>query len=257
MRRMNSNSMKRGVTKFVTACVTTGALLLFTAAPASATPASYAASGSGFDSVGLGGLPAGTIDPTVPFLLAGAPDPTFDLSVELLGSQDICILVSGSSTCLADTSGVTGDFSALVSLEINVIDPALTGPFTLFLNSLTGDPGYDLADVTIELDGFAPAGLDTSAVPDFASRYDADFDPFVHLQYTMTGGSTVFFDYVGWTVQDGDIVTFRYDVVGGSIGGIAPQLTANAAPIVVPEPGTALLMALGLGGLSLAGGRRR
>lgn len=257
MRRMNSTWMTRAIANLVTTCAVAGALFLFAVAPASATPATFASNGFGFNSTGLEALPIGAIDSTVPFLLAGAPDPMLGLSVELLGSQDLCILVGASNVCQTDASGVTGNFSALVSLEVNVIDETLTGPFTLFLNSLTSDPAYNLADVTIELNGVEPTGLDTSAVPDFASRYDADFDPFVHVQFLTTGGSTVLADYVGWTVQDGDIVTFRYDVVGGSIGGFAPQLTANAAPVVVPEPGTVLLMGLGLGGLSLAGGRRR
>jgi hypothetical protein len=257
MRRINSIWMKRAVTNFLTSCALTGILFLFAVAPASATPATYSSTGFGFESVGLEALPVGSIDENDPFLLVGAPDPMLSLSVELLGSQDLCILVGTSNVCQADSSGVTGDFSALVSIEVNVIDPTLTGPFTLFLNSLSDDPAYDLADVTIELDGFAPMGLDTSAVPLFESRYDADFDSFVHIQDLAIDGLTVLADYVGWTVEDGDIVTFRYDVTGGSIGGVAPQLTANATPVVVPEPGVAVLMGLGLGGLALAGRRRR
>ncbi len=257
MRRMNSNWMKPAIANCATTCALMAGLFLLAVAPASATPANFASSGYGFDAVGLEGLPVGTIDDNVPFLLAGAPNPALPIAVELLGSQDICILVGSSNACQVDAAGVTGNFSALVSLEVNVIDPTLTGPFTLFLNSLTADPAYDLANVTIELDGFAPMGLDTSAVPVFASRYDGAFDPFVHVEYRTTDGLTVLANYVGWTVEDGDIVTFRYDVVGGSIEGFAPQLSANAAPVVVPEPGAALLMGLGLGGLALAGGRRQ
>jgi hypothetical protein len=254
---MNSNRTKHAAVNFLTTCAVTGSLFLFAVTSASATSATYSDSGYGFNAEGLEALPIGSIDPNDPFLPVGAPDPMLSLSVELLGSQDLCILVGTSNVCLADTSGVTGDYSALVSVEVNVIDPTLTGPFTLFLNSLTDDPPYDLADVTIELDGFAPMGLDTSAVPVFESRYDADFDAFVHIQDMAMDGVRVLADYVGWTVEDGDIVTFRYDVTGGSIDGFAPQLTANATPIVVPEPGIALLMGLGLGGLSLAGPRRR
>lgn len=241
-------------------CLMTAVLLLFVlfaVGPASATPANFDESGFGFEAAGLGGLPVGQIDPMTPFLLAGAPGTAPVLDVELLGSQDICILATGGNLCQTDVSGITGDFSALVTLEINVVDPAtLSGPFTLFLNSLTSDPAYDLGNVSIELNPFAPEGLDASAVPVFESNFDGSFDPFVHVQFTTTGGSTVLADYVGWTVEDGDIVTFRYDVVGGPVGGFAPQLTANAVPIVVPEPETALLMALGLAGLSFAGGRR-
>jgi len=253
MRRISWMGMMRSMAS----CLMTAVLLLFAVGPASATPANFDESGFGFEADGLGGLPVGQIDPTTPFLLAGAPGTVPVLDVELLGSQDICILAAGGNVCQTDASGITGDFSALVTLEINVVDPAtLSGPFTLFLNSLTSDPAYDLGNVSIELTPFAPEGLDASAVPVFENYFDGSFDPFVHVQFTTTGGSTVLADYVGWTVEDGDIVTFRYDVVGGPVGGFTPQLTANAVPIVVPEPGTALLMALGLAGLSFAGGRR-
>jgi hypothetical protein len=255
--RINSTWMKRSIANRATTCVLLAGLFLLAVTPASATPANFASNGVGFNPVGLEGLPVGSMDDNDPFLLAGAPDPMLPISVELLGSEDLCILVGSSNICQVDATGVTGDYSALVSVEINVIDPTLTGPFTLFLNSLTADPAYDPANVTVELDGFAPMGLDTSAVPAFASRYDADFDSFVHLQYLTTNGLQVLANYIGWTVEDGDIVTFRYDVVGGSIEGFTPQLSANATPLVIPEPGVAVLMGLGLGGLSLAGGRRR
>ena len=255
MRRISWMGMMRSMAS----CLMTAVLLLFAVGPASATPANFDESGFGFEADGLGGLPVGQIDPMTPFLLAGAPGTAPVLDVELLGSQDICILAAGGNVCQTDVSGITGDFSALVTLEINVVDPAtLSGPFTLFLNSLslTSDPAYDLGNVSIELNPFAPEGLDASAVGFFEENFDGSFDPFVHVQFTTTGGSMVLADYVGWTVEDGDIVTFRYDVVGGPVGGFAPQLTANAVPIVVPEPETALLMALGLAGLSFAGGRR-
>jgi len=252
--------MKRAIANLAMTCALAGGLFLLVVAPASATPATFASSGFGFNAVGLEGLPLGSIDDNDPFPLAGAPNPMLPISVELLGSEDLCILVGSSNVCQTDAAGVTGDYSALVSVEVNVIDATLTGPFTLFLNSLmtaSPAPAYDPADVTIELDGFAPMGLDTSAVPAFASRYDSDFDSFVHLQYLTTDGLQVLANYIGWTVQDGDIVTFRYDVVGGSIGGFTPQLSANATPLVVPEPGVAVLMGLGLGGLALVGERRR
>jgi hypothetical protein len=250
---------RMGMMRSMASCLMTAVLLLFAVGPASATPAKFDESGFGFEADGLGGLPVGQIDPMTPFLLAGAPGTAPVLDVELLGSQDICILAAGGNVCQTDVSGITGDFSALVTLEINVVDPAtLSGPFTLFLNSLslTSDPAYDLGNVSIELNPFAPEGLDASAVGFFEENFDGSFDPFVHVQFTTTGGSMVLADYVGWTVEDGDFVTFRYDVVGGPVGGFAPQLTANAVPIVVPEPETALLMALGLAGLSFAGGRR-
>ena len=157
--------------------------------------------------------------------------------------------------CQADASNVNAPFSALVTLEVTVLDTAtLSGPFTLFLNSLI-KTGYDASDVTIDLNPTAPAGLDTMAVPGFV--FTGSFTPFVHLEFTSVGGSVALFDYIGWTVADGDFVTFRYDVDRAPVGGMAPQLTANAAPVVVPEPTSAVLMALGLAGLAVGGNRRR
>jgi hypothetical protein len=239
-------------------------MLLLGAATASATLANFASSGFGFDSAGLAGLPVGSFSDPLILRSAGGPDAMNPPDVELLGSEDLCILVGSDDMCRSLAVGITEAYAVLVSVEINVLDPTLTGPFTLYLDSLALGSPYGLSEVSIELDPTTTtpnfASLDTTAVPEFAERFNVNngtYNPFVHVQYTTVSGLTVLADYIGWTVQDGDIVTFRYDVSVGVIDGSPPQLMANAIPIVVPEPGTALLMGLGLVGLTLAGGRRQ
>ena len=64
------------------------------------------------------------------------------------------------------------------------------------------------------------------------------------------------YNYVAFAnVNVGDVITLRYEVTTGRGDRLfRPELMLNATN-VVPEPGTALLMGLGLAGLA-AGGRR-
>lgn len=216
------------------------------AAPAigRATPANFASGGWGFAAGGLAGLPTVSIDETTPFLDAGAPGSAAGPMVDLIGSTDICVLASGSNVCRAADPALAGAFSVLVSIRIDDVDGLFDGPFTLLLTSLVGGRGYAPSDVAIELNPSVPASLDTSAVPGFV--WNGGFSPFVRVRDFSDAPANVY-DYIGWTVTDGSVVTFRYDVLSGLRGGFYPQLTANAvAPVVVPEPGTALLFGLGL-----------
>ena len=228
-------------------------LILALADPAAATPAVFSSGGWGFDAAGLDGLPAVSIDESVPFLTAGAPGSAPNLDIELIGTTDVCVLTPGSSVCRAANPAPTGPFSVLVSFTVNVLNPSIDGPFTLMLTSLVGTLGYSPAEVAIELDPALPAALDPAAVPAFV--FDGRFDSFVRVRDLYAPPTTIY-DYVGWTVQDGSRVVFRYDVLTQLRGSSYPQFTANAVPVVVPEPATALLFGLGLAGLSLAGGRR-
>jgi hypothetical protein len=223
------------------------------AGPAFATPAHFSSGGWGFDSAGLAGLPTVSIDESVPFLAAGTPGSAPNLDVELVGSTDICVLTPGSPVCGAANPAPTGPFSVLVSFTVNVLNDELEGPFTLMLTSLVETLGYSPAEVAIELDPSVPVGLDPSAVPAFV--FDGSFDSFVRVSDPYDPPATVY-DYVGWTVQQGSRVLFRYDVTQFH-GSSYPQFTANAGPIAVPEPGVALLFGLGLAGLAWRGGRGR
>lgn len=253
-----------------------GALLLATvlqvatllvATSAAALPATFDAGGDGFNSTNLDTLPLLQFaEPETPFLLAGDPVafPTVDIGLAGSGGFDICILPGGSNVCAPDTTTVdgTGAYSVLVTLDVSVMSSLamaeIDGPFTVFLSGLvtpTDDPvnGYDPSEVSVELSPTAPAGLDTSAVPGFA--FGGTFDSFVHVEDSTF--APFIYDFVGWTVVDGDSITYRIDINSDSDGRPAPALLAGAIPLAIPEPGTALLMGLGLVGLAVGGGRRR
>ena len=225
--------------------------LFMTAAPALATPANFDPF-FGFESAGLESLGGFNFDSTTPFLGAGEAGGA-SLDVELRGSTDVCILF-GDSTCRANTVGITGAYSVIVSIEVSGINTELIGDadFTLFLSGVTG--AYAPDEVQVELNPVVLVGLDTSAVPGF--EFDGSFDTYSHLVYTSGSGST--YDYIGWNTNLGDRISFQYDVLTAPEERGTPQLMANATA-VVPEPGAALLMGLGLAGLASVnrGSKRR
>ncbi len=222
--------------------------LFLGSAPAMATPANFD-SYFGFEEAGLGGLNTVDMGLLEPFLgardvLAGSAD------VEFTGSTDLCILF-GDETCRASALGITGPYSVLVTYNISAVNtPEIDGPFTLFLTGLLGG-GYSTSEVAIELNPVVPTSLNTAAVPGFV--WNGGFTPLVHV--IDNGAPPDTFHYVGWEVMLGDSLTFRYDVLVSPNGRGTPQLTAAATPKVVPEPGTALLIGLGLAGLASAGPR--
>ena len=221
-------------------------VLFMTAAPALATPANFAPL-YGFESAGLEGLPSFNFDSTS-FLGAGEAG-GLPVDVELRGSSDVCILF-GDSTCREDTAGITGAYSVIVSIEVSGTNTELIGgaDFTLFLSGVTG--GYAPHEVQIELNPVVLAGLDMSAVPGF--EFDGSFDTYSHLVYSSA------YDYIGWNTRLGDRISFQYNVLTAPGERGTPQLMANATA-VVPEPGAALLMGLGLAGLASVnrGSKRR
>jgi len=230
---------------FIQAAAVLAVSLILGAAPAMATPAGFDPV-FGFDGDDLGGLPSINMGPSDPFLGAGEGA---GLDVELTGSTDVCILF-GDDTCRANTLGITGPYSVLVTLTVSAINtPEIDGPFTLFLTGLFGNT-YSTDEVVVELNPVVPGALDTAAVPSFI--WGASFDPLVHV--VDNGAPPNTYHYVGWQVMLGDSVTFQYDVLESPAGRGTPQFMANATTIV-PEPGTALLMGLGLIGLATGSAR--
>jgi hypothetical protein len=242
-------------------CVCAGLCVLLMGGPAWSISASFdQVGGFGFDANGLPD-PTWTIDEEDAFLGAGDPS-TPNADVSLTGSTDVCILASGSSTCQATTLGVTAPFSVLVSVTVAAINtPLLSGPFNLMLtglNTAPGAPAYGLGDVQIDMNPAAIAGLDTTAVPGFdwdPSRGTNGFSDFSVTRDETFGPGNVY-TYIGWAVNVGDVITFKYDVLSAPSAAGTPQLMANAVAIsIVPEPAAALLIGIGLAGLAVTRGR--
>lgn len=247
MRRMNTKAMGRGAFGGALASTTFFlASLLLAASPAVATPATYADS-FGFLEAGLEALPVGVMDGADDFLMVGEVGSVAGLDVELTGSTNLCVFTASSPACQADTGGITGPYSVLMTITVSAINTdAIDGPFTLFLSGRAGV--YAPSEFTVELNPTLPAGLDTSGIPGFGFGFMG------HIVDETFGPSTVY-HYVGWRMSLGDTVSFRYDVSTAPNGRGAPQLRANATSsllVPVPEPGTALLMGLGLAGLAMA-----
>lgn len=224
------------------------AAMVLAAMPAAATPATFDPV-FGFNAAGLEGLPVGVMDGEDAFLAAGEVGFPGPLDIELTGSTtNICIFTASSNACQSNTAGISGAWSAYVTFLVSDADPNLIdGPFTLFLSGLA--PGlYAPSEVTIGLDPTLEPGLDVSGITGF------NLLPFGHV-IDETDAPVAIYDYIGWRAQVGDSITFRYDVstAPGTRG--TPSLMANGISRVIlpiPEPGTSLLMGLGLIGLAMA-----
>lgn len=231
------------------------AALWLGATPAAATPANLDPI-FGFVASDLAGLtPERTIYRDYPFLDVGDVSSTAGpFPVNVAGSNpdllEVCILVGSDPACRANADGVTTPYSVIMSIEVASVAAGLEDPFLLVLTGLAADETiYGPGDLFVELNPTAPVGLDTSAVPNF--RFDGAFDPFLHVIDLDRVGADPRYDYIGWEIpNDGspfETLSFRYEVTN-PVDGRIPFIGANA--VVVPEPGTALMMGLGLAGLA-------
>lgn len=205
-------------------------------------------------------------DTSVPDFITAGVDPA---SAVVL-SQSVCVLPTGGNVCQTSAGGAT-TVGAIVTWEITSIDTAeIQTPFTLMFTGLvspleqpTPETGYLSSEVDIGVDAVAPPGLDTSATPgvELDPTSPTGFDPYVLVRDETFGAGSEADLYVGWTVVAGvgEKITFFFEVdpLRDNTEGVpyAPQFRIAAIPVVVPEPGTALLMGLGLAGLARS--RRR
>jgi len=233
-----------------------GVALFLGVSPAAAVPALLDPV-FGFNEAGLAGLTnQRTISRDDPFLDVGdVSSPIGPFPVNVAGSNpdlfEVCVLAGAESTCRPNSEGLSGPYSVIMSVQVSSVAIDLDTPFLLVLTGLAGDEAvYQPGDLYVELNPTAPAGLDTTLVPNF--RFDGTFDPFLHVIDLDGTGIERRYDYIGWEIpNDGsafDVLSFRYEVTN-PVAGRIPFIGANAVAIV-PEPGSALLMGLGLLGLA-------
>lgn len=249
MKRLNSVRTRR-VSSL--AAVLFGSIALLAALPGGAIAASFAPN-FGFDPATLDPVDL-MLDSSTVLLDANDLSAPGNTDEQIDGSLDLCILIGSSTTC--DSSIFVGELapvSFIVTLTVAKINnPAVASlPFTLILRDLNPAPGYPRTAVTVD-DSYA-------AIPNFdPNGFDFDpnngingFDPFTVIEHEVAPGDIRY--YLGWTVILGDSVTFKFDLEDGSIQNNLPGFLFSAT--AVPEPGTALLIGLGLVGLSVAGRR--
>ena len=234
------------------AAVLFGTIALLAVLPSSTLAASFATD-FGFDPSTLDPVDL-MLDSSTELLDANDLAAPGNTDVQIDGSLDLCILLTPSTTCESSTFvGEPAPVSFIVKLTVAKINDAAlaSGPFTLILRDLNPAPGYPRSNVTVDdsyaaIPGFDPNGFDFDPMNGING-----FDPFQVIEHEVAPGDIRY--YLGWTVMLNDTVTFKFDLEKGSTQANLPGFLFSAVP--VPEPGTTLLIGLGLVGLCVAGRR--
>lgn len=214
----------------------TVAALAWAGTSAQATPVRFldVGAGTGFDSSTPG-------FPTTPNLVMDGTGESYPASTgtgpgNVRYSLDHCLLVSGSSGCQPSVVlGIPYTDLVTITLESTPVSapPVASGLYVLLAGMAPGS--YTTSDVVFETSG-------STSPP---------FDPLLYARLE-SGGSE--YHYFGFRfTQIGEQRTVRYDVSGMAASGTPIIFTSAYYP--VPEPGTGVLLALGV--LALATGRRR
>lgn len=189
-------------------------------------------------------------DDLADFLVA-SPDPADNPAVEFTVTN--CFRYAGANGCQSSVPTDTLDYTGVTTWTVSQINIDVPdGGLFLFVGGMgNGDtevefppaPDYPLGSVQVLTDG-GDFGGDTLA-------------PLVDGLFTF--GGVVEVVYFGALVDEvGDSLTFGYQVDQQLEGG-TPIFFSNAARniVVIPEPGTALLVGLGLVALAMRGGDGR
>ncbi len=169
--------------------------------------------------------PGGPIDPSLAVAYSLAP----------------CLLLEGSSDCQPQLNvgdGPTFTFIAEITIEAIQAEVPESG-LLFFLSGLSRDPSYSVDDITLVFDQDPKNGF--------------TFDP-VDLITFQNGSQTL--SYLGFLLSPDDVgrtITLELQIDTTVSSGGTPALFTNAATDydIVPEPGTGILLGMGLIGMAL------